>query len=91
MHRIPEHLKPVQTRRERLALAVLGGAEFSWRWCDGRGEYQPKRWFIDYLPVKNYMNGPYETKWEAVEAALRYLEHHEHVQPRSQTHTAANA
>lgn len=87
MDRMPRELKPVQARRERLALAVLAGAEFEWRWLYSRNEvsfvysvpqssfrHARKQWFITYLPRQNYLNGPYETKREAVEAALKYLE-----------------
>jgi hypothetical protein len=92
MHRIPEHLKPVQARRERLALAVLAGVTFDWSYDGRKGVYTPKRWYITWAPLKSYCKGPFETKWEAVESALIQLEHGApHAQPRSKTHPAANA
>lgn len=74
MKRMPDHLKPVQARRERYALATLAGAMFEWRWASSRAGYQPKQWFIAWLPLRDYVNGPFATKWEAVESAIKQLE-----------------
>lgn len=72
---MPDHLKPVQARRERYALATLAGATFEWRWAKhSAAEYQPKQWFIVWLPLRDYVKGPFETKWEAVERAIKQLE-----------------
>ena len=62
------------TRTQRFGMAVLGGVAFRWEW-KGRGEYALKRWYIT-MPSwhrPGYIAGPFDTRWEAVDAALRNL------------------
>lgn len=62
----------MSTREIRFGQAVLLGCRFTWHWRGGVGG---KMWFCSLPPtcMDNDLNGPWETRDEAVESVLKRL------------------